>query len=1078
MAEVQSSNTEPVGIPSTTDSAGPQQLQQRGPSLHQIYALPAPIRTFPLPVFYPNNPISFFHVAYAWLGQLWSSPKAEPSVVHNGVWSAATSSVHITDDVATRALWEQGFYGKGSLSRSEPNWLKREQVRQGLADAHVSEIMTVQRREERMRAKWERARLEQEAIRETRLKEAEEAKAREIKAREAKAQQAKAFEAKERELRAQESKDIAEPRTIKPTSLPAVLTAYESPVSPAALLAMPNSAALVIQPKPIKPVNLPVSSPSYDSPVSPASLLALPNSAAEVGKAEVVDDAKNGLDGLGISGVHISALGLSVNTLLNGTITESSSIEEPHGDTTNDTTSIAISSSSNSSDAEDAAKPKKRRKSVRFSPTVESTTFHFGDPPSPKRSFSNGTANGSDDVRAVSPVALNGHEEELPVQNATKPALKNMEHLQLMPEEAFFLSFGLGALTVTDPATGSQLSSLELLKTFRQYSYFPPRVEPEDPALQPDDNFLVHYAVYHHFRSLGWVPRGGIKFGVDWLLYARGPVFDHAEFGLIVVPSYSDAIWKAAGKQNPQKTWQWLHGTVRVLSHVTKSLVLVYVDIPPPSKFEEAMKHGVAEALKLYKVRENVQCLNHQRSLTTKSFKTPPLFEPTSTLKTNDENITISSGDRFIHVQDEKHGGWTRLDAVVLRDSCTCATCVNSASGQKSFATTAIPSDIAIDGIRRTSNGVGITFRNDMYADHEMILPLSIIDKALGNKPVEKMPYPRQDAVYPKTGRTFWDRATIESRVRKIDYHEFMKGSDAFWHTLLDLSNLGLVFLKNVPHGENSIVDITTRIANIKETFYGRTFDVRAKPDAENVAYTSGYLGLHQDLLYLESPPAIQLLHCMENSCNGGESLFSDGLHAGKLLWLQNSPTVKNLARVKIPYHYEKHGYFYRQQRSLFDIGEDGNLAAVYWSPPFQNQFQIPSVDARAWLEPAQLFDGLINDPEAMFEMKMKPGECVLFDNMRVMHGRNQFDVGGGSRWLRGAYIAREDLVSRVLHVPEGLAAEYRAGKEWSREREDEELRASRWFGKVEGQVGDMVDGLRRKGAAELGERDYQVLNC
>ncbi|KIL91344.1 hypothetical protein FAVG1_04960 [Fusarium avenaceum] len=598
MAETQSSNPEPVGAPPTTDSAGPRQSQQRGPNLHQIYALPAPIRTFPLPAFYPNNPISFFHVAYAWLGQLWSPPKAEPSVVHNGVWSAATSSVHITDDVATRALWEQGFYGKGSLSRSEPNWLKREQVRQGLADAHVSEIMTVQRREERMRAKWERARLEQEAIRETRLKEAEEAKARETKAR-----QAKAFVAKERELRAQESKDIAEPRSIKPVSLSAALPTYESPVSPAALLALPNSVATIIQPKPIKPVNLPVSQPIYESPVSPATILALPNSATEAAKEDAVDDTETSLDGLGISGVHLSALGLSVDTLINGTATESS-VEQSNGDIANDAGSVAVSSSSNSSDEEDATKPKKRRKSVRFSPTVESTTFHFGDPPSPKRSFSNAKPNEVDENRAVSPVALPESKDETLVETTTKPVLKNMEHLQLMPEEAFFLNFGLGALTVTDPASGSRLSSLELLKLFRQNSYFPPRVEPEDPALQPDDNFLVHYAVYHHFRSLGWVPRGGIKFGVDWLLYTRGPVFDHAEFGLIVVPSYSDALWKEAGKQNPQKTWQWLHGTVRVLSHVTKSLVLVYVDVPPPAKFEKALEQGVAEALKLYKVRE------------------------------------------------------------------------------------------------------------------------------------------------------------------------------------------------------------------------------------------------------------------------------------------------------------------------------------------------------------------------------------------------------------------------------------------------------------------------------------------
>jgi tRNA-splicing endonuclease subunit Sen2 len=52
------------------------------------------------------------------------------------------------------------------------------------------------------------------------------------------------------------------------------------------------------------------------------------------------------------------------------------------------------------------------------------------------------------------------------------------------------------------------------------------------PTTGPDrfDNpFLVNYVAYHHYRALGWVVKGGIKFCVDLLLYKRGPVFSHAE---------------------------------------------------------------------------------------------------------------------------------------------------------------------------------------------------------------------------------------------------------------------------------------------------------------------------------------------------------------------------------------------------------------------------------------------------------------------------------------------------------------------------------------------------------------------
>jgi tRNA-splicing endonuclease subunit Sen2 len=56
----------------------------------------------------------------------------------------------------------------------------------------------------------------------------------------------------------------------------------------------------------------------------------------------------------------------------------------------------------------------------------------------------------------------------------------------------------------------------------------PTALSSSKPALRPDDPFLVSYVAYHHFRSLGWVVKPGIKFAADWLLYRRGPVFSHS----------------------------------------------------------------------------------------------------------------------------------------------------------------------------------------------------------------------------------------------------------------------------------------------------------------------------------------------------------------------------------------------------------------------------------------------------------------------------------------------------------------------------------------------------------------------
>ncbi|RXG41511.1 hypothetical protein VDGE_09364 [Verticillium dahliae] len=545
MAEAQSPAPQPQpaanSVKSSTASPAQAETRPQRPKttpLHQIYALPAPIRTFPLPSFYPNNPVSLLQLAWAWASQVLSPPPAEPSVIWEAIWSPESSSVHVYDEKAIRALWEQGFYGKGNLSRSEPNWLKREKVRRGLVQTHVSEELTTSRREERIKMKWERARAEQDAIRQVRLEEARLAIAH---------------------------GSSTGTSSVPQPEVPAVIAAVQAPpTGPLELLLLPNSSA-----------DVPL---AVEHPILPAEAIA---AAADL----IPDDSESSLDtppdqqsanGHAVNGSSISTTGEDLN----------GHVKSPDDN------------------APDEVKTVKRRKSVRFSPRVESATFQHSDPPSPSHaSISDKTANGSSHGAKRDAVWPNGslrHKAAPEMPEATGEIL-NKEHLQLTGEEALFLSFGLGTLKVLDPQTKTPIDTSSLLTLFRQNAVFPPL---PPTALLPDDSFLLNYAVYHHFRSLGWVPRPGIKFGMDWMLYAKGPVFDHAEFGVIILPSYSHAWWNENKHPVPQKTWHWLHGVVRVLAHVHKSLVLVYVDVPPPPIFDKAFEQGPAAALKLYKIRE------------------------------------------------------------------------------------------------------------------------------------------------------------------------------------------------------------------------------------------------------------------------------------------------------------------------------------------------------------------------------------------------------------------------------------------------------------------------------------------
>lgn len=152
-----------------------------------------------------------------------------------------------------------------------------------------------------------------------------------------------------------------------------------------------------------------------------------------------------------------------------------------------------------------------------------------------------------EDVDAVAVEQGAAETEEVDEPVAPPPLWQlDAEHTQLQPEEAFFLLFSLGALSLRssspfDPPSTPPSPILSILGAWRLFLLdgatllSPPSAGLSSPTVDPrlarfDSPFLVNYASYHHFRSMGWVVRSGVKFCADWVLYGLGgPVGGHAE---------------------------------------------------------------------------------------------------------------------------------------------------------------------------------------------------------------------------------------------------------------------------------------------------------------------------------------------------------------------------------------------------------------------------------------------------------------------------------------------------------------------------------------------------------------------
>ncbi|GAA6107942.1 tRNA-splicing endonuclease subunit Sen2 [Tachysurus ichikawai] len=154
-----------------------------------------------------------------------------------------------------------------------------------------------------------------------------------------------------------------------------------------------------------------------------------------------------------------------------------------------------------------------------------------------------------------------------------------MEYLQLSFEEAFFLVYALGCLSVS--RDGEALSILQLWRMFR--------------SAQP--NFEMTYTAYHYFRCKGWVPKSGVKYGTDFMLYRKGPPFYHASYSVVV--ERSDESFQGAALR--PFTWRSLAALSRTTANVSKELMFSYVVVPLGMTEED---FSSPECLKRLKVQE------------------------------------------------------------------------------------------------------------------------------------------------------------------------------------------------------------------------------------------------------------------------------------------------------------------------------------------------------------------------------------------------------------------------------------------------------------------------------------------
>lgn len=230
----------------------------------------------------------------------------------------------------------------------------------------------------------------------------------------------------------------------------------------------------------------------------------------------------------------------------------------------------------------------------------------------------------------------------------------------------------------------------------------------------------------------------------------------------------------------------------------------------------------------------------------------------------------------------------------------------------------------------------------------------------------------------------------------------------------------GVALIQDMPNSDEGLQALCELFGTVRPSFSGYTFDVKSKANPENLAYTSKALELHTDLPAEELAPGIQFLHCRVNDAQGGNSLFVDATAAANALKQTHPAYFKILTEYEVPFRYTTDHQDVRTKQLIIELDpNNGEVSGINFSQHLADVFDFSQREMDVFYPAFRKFGQMLQDAKYLMTFRLNAGECIVFDNHRIAHGRAAFIKGSGARHLRGCYVDRGELrsVYRVLRA-------------------------------------------------------------
>jgi len=348
----------------------------------------------------------------------------------------------------------------------------------------------------------------------------------------------------------------------------------------------------------------------------------------------------------------------------------------------------------------------------------------------------------------------------------------------------------------------------------------------------------------------------------------------------------------------------------------------------------------------------------------------------------------------------EKQGAKKEIHPFWLRERVNSENFLDQKTQQRLFDPTMLKNSSEISKVNISDKFLEVSFKDGAYAK-------LVIENIL--KEFEK-----DNELY------FINKISWKSDFQNNNIYKFNKNffeEKIMYESLLDFYKYGFVIFENVPTKDNFIVNFANSIGSIRRTNFGEFFNVKSKPNPNDLAYTSLPLAPHTDNPYRKPVPCIQLLHCIENEVGGGLSTLVDGLAVTEELKKEHPSFFQILTEIKVRFQFVDDNVVLEDWAEMIQLDENKRLKQVRFSPRLDFVPLMDKEKLELYYAARNKISEMYNSEKFRIEFKLKPGDLLMMDNYRLLHGRTEYNANEGNRFLQGCYIDYDSTEGKLKHL-------------------------------------------------------------